>query len=303
MANLKELRLRIGSVKNTRKITSAMSQIASAKLRRAQQAVLAARPYGERLDEVVAGLIERIDEQERPLAHPLLAVRPVETTLIIALAADRGLCGSFNGSITRTVNQSIEDERKAKRGTRLLPIGNRAIQYFRRSKHILEQHPAPTPQTLLTLAKTVTATAIRAFSSEDSDERVDQVVLYYNHFVSVLTQRLTVVRVLPFVATSDPDSAKSSTSGTPFALAPRYEPSRAEILRHLIPLAVESRLQQAMFNSLAAEIAARRVAMEAATDNASEMLADLTLEYNRERQAAITKELMEIIGGAEALKG
>ena len=297
MANLKELRLRIASVKNTRKITAAMSQIASARLRRAQNAAMAARPYGERMREVVEHLVAGIDPVERPNAHPLLAEREVRRTLVLAMSADRGLCGGFNTNINRAVQLFVEAEKKAGREAIVRTIGNKAAAVFRAEKgyEIAGRHEAPTLDTLVPLSKTLASHVMGAFSLEDEAVRVDRVVLYYNHFVSVLTQRVTDMQLVPVRAAELEVGAAGRE--------PTFEPGRKEILAHLIPVAIESMIQQAMFNSIAAEIAARRVAMDSATDNATEMIADLTLEYNRERQAAITKELMEIIGGAEALKG
>ncbi|MCR9162030.1 MAG: ATP synthase F1 subunit gamma [Nannocystaceae bacterium] len=304
MANLKELRLRIGSVKNTRKITSAMSQIATARLRRAQNAALAARPYGERLQEVVAHLIGGIDPAERSSAHPLLEAREVaegeEHTLYIAMTADKGLCGGFNGNINRSVLATLRTEREAGRKASLITIGAKGSGFFSRDEGLISKHAAPTLDTIVELSKAIAAEATGRFlgtaEGVDDDDRPNRVVLVYNHFVSVLTQEVTELQLCPL----QPAEAEGGSS---FQREPVFEPSRGEILEHLVPVTIESMLQQAMFNSVAAEIAARRVAMDAATDNASELIADLTLEYNRERQAAITSELMEIIGGAEALKG
>ncbi len=296
MANLKELRLRIKSVKNTQKITSAMSQIASARLRKAQNALSAARPYGERMREVVQHLVAGIDPSERAAAHPMLEDRGKARTLLIAMTADRGLCGGFNTNINRATANFLEAERKAGREPLLLVVGRKAQSYFRHYGEDIEgrTYGAPDSKTLVELSKTIGSAAIESFLSEDKDVRVDRVVLLYNHFVSVLTQEPREIQLLPLSADESDDAPTRE---------PTFEPDRGSILEHLVPVAMESLIQQAMFNSVAAEIAARRVAMDAATDNASGLIADLTLEYNRERQAAITTELMEIIGGAEALKG
>jgi F-type H+-transporting ATPase subunit gamma len=294
MANLKELRLRIASVKNTRKITAAMSQIASARLRRAQNAAMAARPYGERMEEVVQELVAGIPESERAEAHPLLRPTPdAKRTLFVVMTADKGLCGGFNGNINRTMARRVIEERAAGREVTLLLVGKKAAAFFKREKNTLDRLPAPTPDTIVELSKEVARRGIDAFLSKEPGQSVDRVILYYNHFVSVLTQRVTEKQLVPLLPAGKTEVRRE----------PTFEPSREAILKHLVPVAIESVLQQAMFNSVAAEIAARRVAMDSATDNASELIADLTLEYNRERQAAITKELMEIVGGAEALKG
>jgi F-type H+-transporting ATPase subunit gamma len=175
-------------------------------------------------------------------------------------------------------------------------VGRKAAAYFRHYGEDIEgrTHPAPEDKTIVDLSKSIASAAMAWFLAEDPARRVDRVVLVYNHFVSVLTQEQRQQQLLPLPA--------EPAAGAP-EREPTFEPDRTTILQHLVPVAVESLIQQAMFNSVAAEIAARRVAMDAATDNASGLIADLTLEYNRERQAAITTELMEIIGGAEALKG
>ena len=293
MANLKELRNRIGSVKNTRKITAAMSQIAAARLKKAQDAVTAAKPYGDRMREVIDSLVAGIDASERASAHPLLAQRKIERELVIVLTADRGLCGGFNSNITRAVLSWVDERRRAGIEVAIVAIGKKSTPALRHAKLDLRAtHEAPTLATLVTLSKTVIGDSIDAFTTGDRGARFDSVRLFYNEFVSVLAQKVHNDPLLPLGASDAPPGARE----------PTYEPNRTVILGHLVGLAVEARLQQAMFNSIAAEIAARRVAMDAATDNATDMIADLTLLYNRERQAAITKELMEIVSGAEALK-
>ena len=293
MANLKELRNRIGSVKNTRKITSAMSQIASARLKKAQDAVTASRPYGERMREVVEQLVAGIAENDRGAAHPLLVQRKVQRALAIIVTSDRGLAGGFNANVMRAARAWAVEQRQAGIEIELVAVGKKAQGALKHAKlPVRVAHDAPTLATLVPLSKTVIADAIAAFKGSGGPQ-VDMVRLFFNEFVTVLTQRVRNDQLLPL----------APSEGVKTGREPTYEPSRGAILEHLVPVAVESRLQQAFFNSIAGEIAARRVAMDAATDNASEMIANLTLQYNRERQAAITKELMEIIGGAEALKG
>jgi F-type H+-transporting ATPase subunit gamma len=180
----------------------------------------------------------------------------------------------------------------------LVAVGRKSQAYFRHYGEDIEgrSHPAPDGKNIVDLSKSIASVAIELFLTEDPARRVDRVVLLYNHFVSVLTQEPRELQLLPLQPAVPAEGAAPMRE-------PMFEPDRGTILTHLVPVAVESLIQQAMFNSVAAEIAARRVAMDAATDNASGLIADLTLEYNRERQAAITTELMEIIGGAEALKG
>jgi F-type H+-transporting ATPase subunit gamma len=247
---------------------------------------------------VMQHLVAGIRPQERAEAHPLLAEREVKTVLLIVMTADRGLCGGFNANVNRAAQRLAEERRRAGQTVRMTTVGKKGMAYFKHRREDLEGRmlPAPSLDTLVDLSKQIASTAIEAFTAPKGDaRRVDQVLLVHNRFVSVLSQEVVVEQLVPL---EPPAVAPGSTVGP----EPEFEPSREEIA-HLVPVAIESVIQQAMFNSIAAEIAARRVAMDSATDNATELIADLTLEYNRERQAAITKELMEIVGGAEALKG
>ncbi len=261
MANLKELRLRIGSVKNTRKITSAMSQIATARLRRAQNTALAARPYGERLKEVVAHLIGGIDPAERSSAHPLLEERPASGggnhTLYIAMTADKGLCGGFNGNIHRKVLATLRADREAGNKASLVTIGKKAASFFSSDEGLVGSHPAPTLATIVELSKAVAADATGRFlgTAEDvaDEERPNKVVLFYNHFVSVLTQEVTPNQLCPLqpaLSEGGSEGGSGNDSAGAFQREPIFEPGRGEILEHLVPVAIESMLQQAMFLSL-----------------------------------------------------
>ena len=225
MANLKELRLRINTVKNTRKITAAMAQIASARLRKAQNAVTAAQPYGERMSEVVAHLVAGIKPHDRAAAHPLLGARDVKAVMIIAMTADRGLCGGFNSNINRRVKNLLEETREAGKKVELTAVGKKASSFFRHYGEKLEgrEHPAPTLETLVEQSKTLASAAIEAFQSK----RVDEVVLVYNKFVSVLTQEATDLPLVPLVP--------AEVDGT--VAEPTFEPDRGAILEHLVPVA------------------------------------------------------------------
>ncbi|MGB1275429.1 MAG: ATP synthase F1 subunit gamma, partial [Nannocystaceae bacterium] len=229
--------------------------------------------------------------------HPLLASREkVERVGVILMTADRGLCGGFNANPNRAAKTFIRGEEAAGREVVIIACGKKGRSYLKHADHeIFRYHEAPTFETLVSTAKAIATEASTMFTTNGDDDvpRVDRWVLIYNYFKNVLTQEVRTAPVLPF---PQPEVSEP-------ALSPVFEPEPKKLLEHLVPVALESLLQQAMFNSIAAEIAARRMAMDAATDNASELISDLTLEYNRERQAAITKELMEIIGGAEALKG
>ncbi|MBA3549741.1 MAG: ATP synthase F1 subunit gamma [Nannocystis sp.] len=305
MANLKETRGRIAAVKNTRKITSAMSRIAAARLVKAQQAAMAARPYGERLEEVVRALVGNAAECEGEAVHPLLTQRSGTGRVgVVLLTADRGLAGGFNANVNRAGLQFIRRERGGGREAIVIAVGKKGRSFLGAVQQpIARFHEAPTLVNLVERAKEVAAEVMAMFepAAEGADPTglppVDTVYLAYNYFRSVLTQEPRVVQILP-VRAPEPTSPDASVP-----VPPLFEPDRASLLGHLLPIALEAQLQQAMFNSIAGEIAARRSAMDSATDNATELISELTLKYNRERQAAITRELMEIIGGAEALKG
>ena len=300
MANLKEIRGRIASVKNTRKITSAMSRIAAARLVKAQQAALGARPYGERLEEVVRALVAGAAECE--VLHPLMAPRSGNGRVgLILMTADRGLAGGFNANANRAGLAFIRRERAESREVVVIAVGKKGRSFLGSNRQTVDRfHEAPTLATIVQRSKEVAAEAMAMFEPAAEGQlalpQCDAVYLTYNYFRSVLTQEPRTVQLLPI---KPPEANPQGDQ----PVAPLFEPDRESLLGHLLPIAVEAQLQQAMFNSIAGEIAARRTAMDAATDNASQLIQELTRHYNRERQAAITKELMEIIGGAEALKG
>ncbi|MCA9717355.1 MAG: ATP synthase F1 subunit gamma [Myxococcales bacterium] len=294
MGSLKEIRNRITTVKSTRKITSAMSRIASAQLVKAQNAATSARPYGDRLEEVVRDLLNAIDADAA--LSPLLASKSeIKTVGLVVLTADRGLCGGFNANVNRATKKFVRDQEALGVKVEIVACGKKSHSYLRHEDiAVASKHPSPDLKTIVDVAKSV-CTEVAAMFTESKDTglpHVDSFFMIYNHFKNVLVQEVTTLPLLPF----------QPAEGEVSSLPPVFEPDPASLLDHLLPVALQSRVQQAMFNSVASEIASRRMAMDSATDNASELIGDLTLEYNRERQAAITKELMEIIGGAEALK-
>ncbi len=289
MPSLKAIRKRIGSVKNTRKITRAMKLVAAAKLRRAQDAIIAARPYAAAISTVVSELAEVAGAD----AHPLFEKRDGKKVVIVAFTSDRGLAGAFNSNIIKKTEAFIRDELVGcEVGLRL--VGKKANQYFaRRNANIVSFDPAATGPTALGLAGDTAHRIIDDFTSG----KADRVFVVYNEFKSAITQTTVIKQVLPVV----PEKVK----GAPDKLGQDYdyEPSKEELLTRLVPLYVQIGLYRAALESIAGEFGARMSAMESATKNAGEMINKLTLQYNRARQAAITKELLEIIGGAEALKG
>ena len=288
MPSLKDIRKRIGSVKNTQKITRAMKLVAAAKLRKSQEAIIAQRPYAKELMNVIADLAMRSDRD----AHPLLQDRNGPRAHLIVLTSDRGLAGAYNAGITRRVEQFMREEKDRYADIQLWLVGRKGGDYFaRRDAVILERQLAPTPADGLTVAREITAQVTENFV----ENKVDKVFVVYNEFKSAINQEVVVEQLLPVVPSSLPEGA----SPTDFV----YEPNKVELLDHLLPLYVQVELYRAILESVASEFGARMSAMDSATRNAEEMIGKLTLQYNRARQASITKELLEIIGGAEALKG
>lgn len=297
MPSLKSIRKRIVSVKNTRKITRAMKLVAAAKLRRAQDAIIAARPYANALSRVVSELAEVAGTE----AHPLFEQRPAHKVAIVVMTSDRGLAGAFNSSIIRRVEQFVENELSGAQEVSLRLIGKKGNQHFaRRNARIASYDAAPTGATALVTARDSANRVIDDFLHG----RVDQVWLVYNEFKSAISQGVVVKQILPVVpeavVDADADGKKDFTHVGPDYI---YEPGKIELLGRLVPLFVQIGLYRAALESIASEFGARMTAMENATNNAGEMISKLTLQYNRARQASITKELLEVISGAEALKG
>jgi F-type H+-transporting ATPase subunit gamma len=293
MASLRDIRKRIRSVKSTQKITKAMKMVSAAKLRRAQNAIVAARPYARALDSMIADLVSRSEG----ISHPLLTSRPVRRVEILAITSDRGLAGGFNANVIRRVARYAY-ERDRSSSLRLTNVGRKGLEAFRRRHlEVRKDHPGffnrLSYETARELAEELTA--------EFLEDRVDQVLLVYNEFVSAITQRVVLTPLLPFERPAPAES--QSTTGLRSLIDFEYEPSKQAVLDRLVPQGVAVRVYRAFLESVASEHGARMSAMESATNNADDAISRLTLTYNRTRQAAITKELMEIVGGAEALKG
>jgi F-type H+-transporting ATPase subunit gamma len=287
MASLRDIRKRIASVKNTQKITNAMKMVAAAKLRRAEEAIKSARPYADKMRDVLESLAARIN----PGAHPLLEVRPVKKALLILVTADRGLCGAFNTSLTRKT-EAFSKELSAK-GIQLdlLTVGRKGNDYFRR-------RPVGIPKAFVNVMNTISyelAGEIVDVATESFlGGEYDEVYVLYNSFRTAVTQILTLKKLLP-VSPEEEDAPRQSEY--------LYEPSEEELLAGILPEYVQIQVFTSLLDSVASEHGARMTAMEAATSNAEEMIYKLTLKANRMRQESITTELMEIVGGAEALKG
>jgi F-type H+-transporting ATPase subunit gamma len=284
--SLKAIRNRITSVKNTRKITKAMKLVAAAKLRRAQDAIIAARPYSAALSTVVSELSAVAGKD----AHPLFAEREAQRAAIVVVTADRGLAGAFNSNVIKAVERHVANELPNTKEVTLRIIGKKANQHFaRRNASIASFDAAPTGPTALQLARETSNRVIDDFLSG----KVDRVFVAFNEFKGPGSQQVRVAQLLPVVPEKQVEVASDYI----------YEPSKDELLNRLVPLYVQIQLYRSSLESIAAFFGAQMMAMESATKNAGEMIQRYTLQYNRARQAAITKELLEIIGGAEALKG
>ncbi len=290
MPSLKAVRVRIASVKSTQKITRAMKLVAAAKLRRAQDAIVAARPYARALAETVAEVAARAGDE----AHHMLQQTPGRRLTFIVVTSDRGLCGGFNTQICRAAQRLVEERTRsgALDEARIAVVGRKGREYFRRRKFsVAHELPGVAGDTALDRAREVALLATREFV----DGRTDAVLLAYNEFRSAIAQKVAVEPLLPVErAQLPPDAGRSDFL---------YEPGKKELLDLMLPLYVQSQIYRAFLESIASELGARMTAMDNATKSAKEMIDRLTLQYNRARQASITKELMEIVGGAEALKG
>lgn len=291
MASLKTIRKRIVSVKNTRKITRAMKLVAAAKLRRAQDSMIAARPYAAALSSVVSELAGVAGKD----AHPLFEEREGKRATIVVVTSDRGLAGAFNTNVIKAVERLAADELSGATDLSLRIIGKKANQYFsRRNANIVSYDPAPTSATALTTAREAANRAIADFI----DGKTDRVYLAYNEFKNAGSQIVRVVQILPVKPPATESTALTQTQADYI-----YEPNKQVLLDRLVPLIVQIQIYRAALESIAAFFGAQMMAMENATKNAGDMINRYTLQYNRARQAAITKELAEIVGGAEALKG
>lgn len=289
MANLRAIRKRIASVKNTRQITKAMKLVSGAKLKRATEAVIAARPYNRKLRGILDNLLESMEE----LGHPLFQVREkVERVKIVVFGSDRGLCGSFNSTINRRLATLIREDYAGKE-VELITVGRKSRDFARRQGYsVVQELTNLAPANFSTVARELVVGLVKDFE----EGRVDLVVLLYNQFRSVISQEVTAETLVPLTPPVRKEDA-GQTARIDFI----YEPSQAAILDALLPQLVTARALQAFLESTASEHGSRMSAMDNATRNASEMIEKLTLEYNRARQAAITKELVEIVSGAEAL--
>ena len=295
MPSLKAIRNRIGSVKNTQKITRAMKLVAAARLRRAQEQIIAARPYSAALQRVVAELAERAGRD----AHKLLAERPGKRAEVLVLTSDRGLAGSYNAQVLRRSEALLGDELSDWSEVGMRVVGRKGNEFFKRRDYSILGHvAAPTSASALEMSRELANFLVEDFL----EERTDRIYLIYSEFKSAMTQKPVVRQLLPIEPRVLAEPAAAGDAGQR-AGDFLYEPNKEELLAHLLPLYVQNSIYRAALESIASELGARMSAMDSATRNAGDMIDRLTLQYNRARQASITKELLEIISGAEALKG
>ena len=286
MASLKDLKNRITSVQKTEQITSAMRMVAAAKLRRAQSDIIAARPYAIKTNEVLISLVTRTN----PDMHPLLRVREPKRGVLVVIASDRGLCGSFNQNVFRKAESFIKENQGRYEELSLVLIGKRSQDFFKR-KNIPIRKSIPIESASYELASEIGNDLIEGYIKEEYDE----LTIIFNEFKSAMTQILHQDVVLPVERIESDDEMIN--------VEYLYEPSEDVLLDALLPMSLKIFFYRALLESAASEHGARMTAMESASGNAAEMIEKLSIKYNRARQAAITTELMEVVSGAEALKG
>lgn len=292
MATLKQIRKRLTGVRNTQKITRAMKLVAAAKLRRAQENMLKAKPYADRMRDMIWDLSEHTSRD----AHPLLQIRPEENALMVVITSDRGLCGAFNSNINRRAEKYLRTGEGGHSKVELALIGKKGRDYFRRRGFSIaaEYMDVLTDPNFNHVAE-IGGELVAKFL----DGKLDAVYVVYNEFKSALSQQVVVERLLPIVPEgSGQDGPGQTIQGLEFI----FEPSAGAVLENILPMYFNIRLYFAVLESLAAEMGARMTAMESATQNASELISKLSLMYNKARQAAITTEMLEIVSGAEAMK-
>jgi F-type H+-transporting ATPase subunit gamma len=305
MASLKAIRKRISTTKSTQKITRAMKMVAGARLARAQSRILALRPYALKTQEILAALAAPGEEGsgedavEKQPDHPFLTVRPEQNVALLVLTGDRGLCGAFNTNINKAAERTWREHSGQGRAVQLYTVGRKGRDYLKRRQAPCAADFPLAGELNLDKARLISRTMVPRLVKGE----IDSIYLVYNEFKSAMTQRVVVERLLPLRRPEAGDPAPTAgAAGNAAHIEYIFEPDKRALLDRLVPMYVEISILRALLESTASELGARMTAMDSATKNAKEMIDSLTLAYNRARQAAITKELMEIIGGAEALK-
>ena len=287
MPSIKEVKNRIGSVQSTQQLTKAMKMVAAAKLKRAQDKVLQLRPYSKKLNEVLSNLSDSVN-------NDLFASREINNYLIVFIGSDKGLCGGFNNSIIKLFNSFSDSSNLNHDSINILPIGKKPYDFFKKSKYnVIDSY-----WNLLNGFNYENASEIFDFIlSEFNESKYDKISIIYNEFKNVAVQKSVIEDYLPIIKSNDGEDENSKSSNTNFI----FEPDKSKSINNLIPQTLKTQLFKAVLESSASEQGSRMTAMSQATDNAGELLKELRLTYNRTRQAAITKEILEIVGGAEAL--
>lgn len=285
MANLKELRSRISSVSSTMQITNAMKMVSAAKLSKAQEAITATRPYAGKLGE----LLQNLSSSSEGASSPYAEKKEVKNILVIAISSNRGLAGAFNSNIVKRINALAESEYSGKK-VEILALGKKAGDVLRHDQEVIERNTA----IFDSLSFGDTADVAERAMSDFVDGKYDRVVLVYNRFINAATQQVITEQFLPLLPREEEDQKGVEIDYI-------FSPDKDYIVNELIPKSLKIQLFKALRDSVAAEHGARMTAMHKATDNATELKAELTLSYNKARQAAITNEILEIVGGAEAL--
>jgi F-type H+-transporting ATPase subunit gamma len=287
MAGAKEIRSKISSIKNTQKITKAMQMVAASKMRKAQDRMRAARPYAEKIRKVIGHLRHANPDYK----HPYLIERPVKAMGLIVISTDRGLCGSLNVNVLKSALAAIRQAQARGEQVRLTVIGSKALTFFRRIGVDISAsatHLGDKPQVAALIG------SIKVMLDDFRDGKIDRLLLIHNQFVNTMSQKAAVAQLLPVVETGKDAGLQARWDYI-------YEPSAAEILDGILTRYVESQVYQGAVENVACEMAARMVAMKSASDNAGKFIGELQLIYNKARQAAITTELSEIVGGAAAV--
>lgn len=296
MANLKEVRIRIASVKSTQQITSAMKMVAASKLRRAQNAIIQMRPFAAKLKEILQNLSASLDGGDD--ASVFSEQRDPKKVLLIVITSNRGLCGAFNANVIKLTNRLIKEKYSSqlKSGDlSVITIGKKVTEFFRKRKfNVLSSHDELFDNLTFENVSPVAEEVMQSFV----DKKFDRIEIIYNQFKNAATQNLVAEQFLP-VEPVEQDETNSQNAKADYI----FQPSKEEIIRDLIPKSLKVQFYKSILDSYASEHGARMTAMHQATDNAEELLKHLKLTYNKARQAAITNEILEIVSGAEALKG
>ncbi|HEY6437792.1 MAG TPA: ATP synthase F1 subunit gamma [Ignavibacteriaceae bacterium] len=289
MATLRDIKNRIVGVKSTQKITKAMKMIATAKLRGAQQRIVGARPYANKIGE----MLSRLAVNDTILSNPFFAVRSINKICIVVVTADRGLCGAFNTNIIREATNYLNEELKNDNAVSVFTLGKKATEYFGKRNYNIE---GKIVGLFGSLEYQSTLQLYNDLIPKYLNGEVDKIILVYNEFVSMIQQKIVKVQLLPIPLIESNEKEKTHSSNYIF------EPDQLSIFQSLIPKHLKVQIWRAFLESNAAELSARMTAMDNATTNAQELIRSLNLTYNKERQAAITKEILEIVSGANALK-